>query len=186
LRKVGWPRTFGWYEASTFAIAMVAWRPTAWLARVERIAPGPQSATASPSEVLAAAAAPAEAAMPAVSGEAAPRDSALTAGDALTMGRLATFVATRAGGLDVDRAAGAGVEVGRTAAAVGGGDVGFGGAVAGMVGGLVGAAACGAAVVGVGGGRDWIAGEHPPSTSRPVTSAVSRMARGTAEWYRTV
>ena len=51
-RNVGWPRTFGWYEASTFAIATVAARPAAWPARVERTrrgrrAPSPPSLTRS-------------------------------------------------------------------------------------------------------------------------------------------
>src|SRR4051812_3040782 len=115
-------------------MATVAERPPAWPARVERMAPGPQSATASVSTTFAAAAEPAEAAMPAASGGAVPRDSTLTDGDGPAFGRPATLVATMAGGLEVAWAA--------PVEAVGcGAAVGFGGAVGWAVGWAVGLAA---------------------------------------------
>jgi hypothetical protein len=109
-RNVGCPREFAWYDASTFPTAIVACFPTAWPARVDRIAPGPQSAVASVSEAFAAAADPADAAMPSVSAGAVPRDSAATAGDAPTAGSpttdvATTDVATTAGGFASARAA---------------------------------------------------------------------------------
>jgi hypothetical protein len=159
-------------------IATVAERPAAWPARVERTAPGPQSAVASWSDAFAAAAALAEAATPSISaGE----------GEALTDGSPATEVATMAGGLAVGFAAaedavGDGAEVGLAAGAAGF-SVGFAGlpfaVVVGFEVGTAVAVAVGAAVSVC----DGVAGQQPVSASRPSTSAESRAARGTAGWY---
>ena len=164
-------------------IATVAERPAAWPARVERIAPGPQSAAASWSDAFAAAAALAETATPSESaGE----------GEALTAGSPATEVATMAGGLAVGFAAaedavgegavGDGAEVGLAAAAVGF-SVSFAGLPFAVV---VGFEVGPATVVAVGAAVsvcDGVAGQQPVSASRPSTNAESRAARGTAGWY---
>lgn len=179
-------------------IAIVAERPAACLARVERIAPGPHSAAAASSGAVAAAAALAEAATPSASPAAG-----LDAGDAATFGSPATDVATTAGELaDAPAApfgAGDGLATGFAAAeAVGeGAAVGF--ETIGLAAGLPFAAvACPdeggsfavgpATVVGVAVGAavsvcDCGAGMQPAS-SRPIASAESRAARGTGGWYR--
>src|SRR4051794_41339282 len=63
-------------------MAMVACRPAAWLARDERIAPGPQRAEPSPSAMAPAAADPAEFPTPRASAGAAPRGALAGPGDA--------------------------------------------------------------------------------------------------------
>src|SRR3954467_4403852 len=87
-------------------MAMVACRPAAWLARDERIAPGPHRAEPSPSAIAPAAADPAEFPTPRVSAGAAPRGALAGPGDAgagggrgraTTAGSAATDVATTAG-----------------------------------------------------------------------------------------
>src|SRR4051812_32650088 len=98
-------------------MAMVACRPVAWLARVERIAPGPQRAEPSASAIVPAAADPAELPTPSVSAGAAPPgalprgrafagagDAGAAAGGATTAGSTAADVATTAGGPEVPRA----------------------------------------------------------------------------------
>lgn len=78
-------------------MATVAGLPAACPARVERIAPGPQSATASASPVVTAAAEPAEATIPSASAWAG-FAAGCAAGDASPAETAAAEVATTAGG----------------------------------------------------------------------------------------
>lgn len=182
---------------------MVACRPAAWPARVERIAPGPHSVVASESEAFAAAAELAEAATPSASPEAG-----LGAGDATTDGRPDTEVAITAGGLATIPDApfvpgeacpdeGGGFPAGFTPAAAGFGEgttVDFTAAAAGFEVGCAALVAEGPDAAGRGGvvatpagvpagDGDCANGQQPVVTSRPSTSAESRAARDTGGWY---